>query len=760
MLKKIEKYSLRKVVCNMYLVIFFFTMINREFLFLNLDLRYINIFLGVVLLFYSLKNKSYKKDFAEYENNKDYWIIVLYVWLLISNISWLWNGLKIDIENIAKENILLFNNLLAIVNINLNKKIISIEFVRKVIIVSGLILFFSILLFQFGFTAEQIGANVNENYIYSSNTHYNLYGGKHRIGGYAQDPNYATLFLVLSIVTIIQIKSKKIYKCIGILLFVLGIGFTFSKNIIISTCLALLYMAVIKIIKKDELIIKFNKILIVSMVLCSFIPIFFGLFEKVMPMTMITRFSMWNSAYDLFCKNIIIGNGITSFRTFYALEHWYVHAHNTYWQLLSETGILGLILFVKVLYDSMKKSQKSNKFIVLIYMFFCLTNETIALQVTVYILMIVSLDNGQKIKNNSTSKKALFMINSLSNGGAERVTVNMADELVEQGYEVHFILMKYDRAATEQYQISKKVKIYNLNIDKKNRIIKMLFAFSKINKIINENEKNGKYNLITSHLPMSNILTRFSVIRNRAIYVLHTTMKLYDKKYHYLFKKGVKFIYGKRKIVAVSKGLAAELIEEYGLETQNVKVIYNPINIKRIEELSNEKIDINEKYFLCVGRLSNEKRQDRCIEIFYKGGFFKNYKLVFCGVGPNEQVLRENVKKKGIQDKVIFMGWQNNIYKWMKNAEILLLTSDLEAFPMNLIEAMSVGTKIVSADCDFGPNEILIDEYQKYLVETQNIEKYIHTINLALKDYPEKPNTVLMECYPESVIKKYIEFMR
>ena len=157
-----------------------------------------------------IKNKSYKKDFAEYENNKDYWIIVLYVWLLISNISWLWNGLKIDIENIAKEDILLFNNLLAIVNINLNKKIISIEFVRKVIIVSGLILFFSILLFQFGFTAEQIGANVNENYIYSSNTHYNLYGGKHRIGGYAQDPNYATLFLVLSIVTIIQIKSKKI----------------------------------------------------------------------------------------------------------------------------------------------------------------------------------------------------------------------------------------------------------------------------------------------------------------------------------------------------------------------------------------------------------------------------------------------------------------------------------------------------------------------------------------------------------------------
>lgn len=176
MLKKFEKYSLRKVLCNTYLIIFFFTMINREFMFLNFDLRYINILLGMALVIFSLKDKNYKKDIKEIESGNNYWIVVLYIWLLISNISWLWNGLKLDLEKILRENILLLNNLLAIVNIILNRKIINMFFVRRIIVVSCLVLFSSILLFQFGCSPAQIGANANENYIYSSNTHYNLYG--------------------------------------------------------------------------------------------------------------------------------------------------------------------------------------------------------------------------------------------------------------------------------------------------------------------------------------------------------------------------------------------------------------------------------------------------------------------------------------------------------------------------------------------------------------------------------------------------------
>ena len=150
----------------------------------------------------------------------------------------------------------------------------------------------------------------------------------------------------------------------------------------------------------------------------------------------------------------------------------------------------------------------------------------------------------------------------------------------------------------------------------------------------------------------------------------------------------------------------------------------------------------------------------RMVEIFYKGEFYKNYKLVFCGTGILENKIKNQVKELGISDRVIFLGWQSNVYKWMKNAEVLVSTSDTEAFPMNLIEAIICGTRIVASNCKFGPDEILKGNFSKFLVETDNIEQYIEKINLALREYPNEENPIISECNPKNIIKKYLEFMK
>ena len=96
----------------------------------------------------------------------------------------------------------------------------------------------------------------------------------------------------------------------------------------------------------------------------------------------------------------------------------------------------------------------------------------------------------------------------------------------------------------------------------------------------------------------------------------------------------------------------------------------------------------------------------------------------------------------------------------MKNAEVLVSTSDTEAFPMNLIEAIICGTRIVASNCKFGPDEILKGNFSKFLVETDNIEQYIEKINLALREYPNEENPIISECNPKNIIKKYLEFMK
>lgn len=359
-------------------------------------------------------------------------------------------------------------------------------------------------------------------------------------------------------------------------------------------------------------------------------------------------------------------------------------------------------------------------------------------------------------------KKALFIVNSLSNGGAERVCVNMAEELLRQEFQVDFILLGKNEENERQYQMTEKFKIYDLEIKAKNKIgklLKVFFAKSKINKIVKEEEKQEKYSLITSHLPMANVLTRFSKINRRAIYVFHTKMSSYDKKNSRLFKRMMQFLYGNRKIVAVSEGVKKEAIEKYGMKPCYITTIYNPIETGMMEEKKKEEIPLKERYLLQVGRFNKAKRQDRMIDIFKQGELDKDYKLVFLGTGELEEEAKKKVEKLNLTQRVIFMGWQENVYKWLANCEVLVCTSDFEAFPMNLIEAFACHTKVVSSNCKYGPNEILLGPYKEFLVEPNDIEGYIQKIKQAIKGYPEEPNEILEKCKPENIIEKYLTFM-
>ncbi len=358
-------------------------------------------------------------------------------------------------------------------------------------------------------------------------------------------------------------------------------------------------------------------------------------------------------------------------------------------------------------------------------------------------------------------KKALFMVNTLSNGGAERVCINMANELAKENYTVDFILLGTNENNSTSYQLDKNIEIFNLNINTNNKIkkiLKILLSVRKVNKYVKEKEKEGKYALITSHLPMSNFLTRLSMVKNRTIYVFHLNMSYYVHKNQILLKNIIKYMFHKKKIVSVSEGVRQECINDYGMNEKYIKTIYNPINIEEIKEKMNEPIDVKGKYFLQVGRLSKQKRQDRMLEIFAKGKFYKNYKLLFCGTGDLLEDYKKQAEKLGIAEYVEFLGWQANSYKWMKNAEIMICTSDNEAFPMTLIEALSCNAKIVSSNCKFGPNEILIDDYANYLVQPDDIDGYIEKINQALKKYPKSKNAVLQKCIAINVINSYLEY--
>ncbi len=353
------------------------------------------------------------------------------------------------------------------------------------------------------------------------------------------------------------------------------------------------------------------------------------------------------------------------------------------------------------------------------------------------------------------NKKILFFLNSFGLGGAERVCDNYAKEYLNQGFEVHFITLYKE----SDYVINENYKVINLDIDKNisstNKIIQIL----KKRKIVNNYLKKHKFSLITANLPFSQLLARLTKINKKCIYVQHSTL---SNDISIKYRKVLNIIFRKRKIVAVSKNVGKELINDFKFKEKYVTTIYNPLLLEEIKKLKKEKTDNIKPYILFVGRLEKVKRPERMLETFYKGKFYKEYKLVILGSGSLLEKLKKIAKNYNIEKDVIFKGYTPNVYSYMSRAKALVVTSDSESFSMVLLEALACGCKVISSNCKYGPSEILTGELSKYLVNNiADIEEYIKVLKDALNNYPNIDNINIFDKFEiNNLTKKYIDFYR
>lgn len=167
-------------------------------------------------------------------------------------------------------------------------------------------------------------------------------------------------------------------------------------------------------------------------------------------------------------------------------------------------------------------------------------------------------------------------------------------------------------------------------------------------------------------------------------------------------------------IVAVSKGVAKDMAERTGLPPEKFTVIYNAAVNDALERLGNEPADHPffrdgaPPVFLSSGRLVGSKDFSTLIDAF--AIFRKRHegRLAILGVGPLEEALKAQCATLGLSDDVAFLGFHVNPYPFMKRASALVVSSLHESFGLVLVEAMALGTPVVSTDCPTGPAEILM----------------------------------------------------
>jgi N-acetylgalactosamine-N,N'-diacetylbacillosaminyl-diphospho-undecaprenol 4-alpha-N-acetylgalactosaminyltransferase len=171
-------------------------------------------------------------------------------------------------------------------------------------------------------------------------------------------------------------------------------------------------------------------------------------------------------------------------------------------------------------------------------------------------------------------------------------------------------------------------------------------------------------------------------------------------------------------------------------QLKNVSRIYNPIDIDAIVKKSKEVNELSFDYIMGMGQMeTNIKQFDKLIEAYSESILPKNnIHLVLLGEGERKLIFQKLAKEKKIDDKVHFLGYQNNPFKYLKKASFFVLSSLNEGLPNVILESLACGTPVVAFDCMSGPSEMIQHKENGLLIENQNVEKLTEAINLFVED--------------------------
>lgn len=309
------------------------------------------------------------------------------------------------------------------------------------------------------------------------------------------------------------------------------------------------------------------------------------------------------------------------------------------------------------------------------------------------------------------SKVNLF-IGTLSTGGAERVVSNLSLNLnknIEKNVLMFGIKSKIDYPFEGQLIYLDK----NSHSNILNKIKTMTSRIMKVRRI-----KRIDYDSTTiSFLEYPNLINALTSDSGKSIVSVrnHMSTKHNNGFKSKLWNSTIKYLYPKADlIISVSEEIKRDLIDNYNVNADKIKVIYNSYDIQGIREMAKEEIEdkysriFNHPVIITAGRLNKQKGHWHLIRAFSRvKEVIPNAKLVILGEGELESYLKELASDLNIIDDVHFLGFQKNPFKYIARSKVFAMSSFHEGFPNALAEAMACGVPVISSDCKSGPREIL-----------------------------------------------------
>lgn len=227
------------------------------------------------------------------------------------------------------------------------------------------------------------------------------------------------------------------------------------------------------------------------------------------------------------------------------------------------------------------------------------------------------------------------------------------------------------------------------------------------------------------------------------------------------------------RVVSISDGVREYLVHNLRLPESKVVSITNPVDVESIRKLSLEPVNHpwlihkDKPVILSVGRIEVLKGLQYLISAFERVLKQIDARLIIVGRGPDQGRIRDLVRRKGLQEKVYFAGYQRNQYCYMPRSDVFVFPSlGGEGFGLVLVEAMSCGLPVVSTDCVTGPAEVLQNGRCGILVPVADDESLARGILSILTNPPLRERLVsaaterVVDFEPTRVVASYEQLFR
>lgn len=334
-------------------------------------------------------------------------------------------------------------------------------------------------------------------------------------------------------------------------------------------------------------------------------------------------------------------------------------------------------------------------------------------------------------KNNTSAKEVIIATGTLGGGGAERVFLNIANNMAQQGICVR-ILVTGSRPA-QSYPLDDNITVDKIKSVKTNKFLKIIDKFFQFRRYFKTHEGCT----VISFFPD---VSAYCTLAGVGLKVCNVVSERNDPN-----------TIPRKKYMKVIRNTAFRIADKCVFQTEEAKsyfpccvqkkgtIIPNPLVASKLPKP--KKVSERSKIIILAGRIVPQKNFKMMLEAWnVLKNEFPDYEVHIYGDttyqnGIFAEELEKYIQENGLKDMVKLKGFCTDIYEKMNDASIYVSTSDFEGMSNTMLEAMAIGTPTIATDCPIGGAKAIIEDGKNgILIGVGDLQGLISALRKLLKD--------------------------